>query len=46
MVDEVAQMKNDLRQSRLEIDSLHRRLVPLADPVPDTEQILEDNRDS
>jgi len=42
----VAQMKNDLRQSRLEIDSLHRRLVPLADPVPDAEQILEDNRDS
>jgi len=46
MVDEVAQMKNDLRQSRLEIDSLHRRLVPLSDPVPDAEQILEDNRDS
>lgn len=45
MVDELEAIKEDLRQSRLEIDSLHRRLRPLADPVPDVEQILHDNRE-
>ena len=46
MVAELEKMREDLRLARLEIDSLHRRLGPLADPVPDAEQILEDNRES
>ncbi len=46
MVAELEKMREDLRLARLEIDALHRRLGPLADPVPDAEQILEDNRDS
>jgi len=45
MVDELEKMREDLQQARLEIDSLHRRLKPLADPVPGVEQILEDNRE-
>ena len=45
MVDELEQVKEDLRVARLEIDSLHRRLAPLADPVPGVEQILEDKRE-
>ena len=46
MVDELERVKEDLRLARLEIDSLHRRLGPLADPVPDVDQILEDKRES
>ena len=46
MVKDVAQMREDLRLARLEIDALHRKLGPLADPVPDVEQILEDKRES
>jgi len=46
LVTEMEKKKEDLRLARVEIDSLHRKLGPLADPVPDAEQILEDNRES
>jgi len=45
-VAELEKVKDDLRLARLEIDALHRKLGPLADPVPDVEQILEDKRES
>ncbi len=45
IVTEMEAMKEDLRLARLKIDSLHRRLGPLADPVAGVDQILKDNRE-